>query len=159
MGIDSSTLSRTSQQGGSNVYSVAELGYRYAMSDLNAAIALAQLPHLDDGNARRAAIAARYTEAFSASTLIRTLAHSPDRHSSHHLYAILHERRDHLAAALRAHGIVTGTHYPRNDIYSLFNTAKLPEAERFASQVITLPIHLGLSDADVDRVIETVTGG
>lgn len=102
MGIDSSTFSRTAQLGGSNVYDVRDLGYRYAMSDLNAAIALAQLPHLDAGNARRAAIAARYTRAFAACGAVKTLARAADRVSSNHLYAILCEQRNQLAKALRA---------------------------------------------------------
>lgn len=156
MGIDSSTHSRTTQFTSPNLYSVSELGYRYAMSDINAAIALAQLPHLDAGNARRAAIAARYTKAFSSLESIRLLDHANDRISSHHLFAILSTHRDELAAALRTRDIVTGTHYPRNDRYSIFQTADLPEAERFTNQVLTLPMHLGLTDADVERVTGAV---
>ncbi|MEZ5504360.1 MAG: DegT/DnrJ/EryC1/StrS family aminotransferase [Halioglobus sp.] len=156
MGIDSSTHIRTTQLGGSNLYGVSEVGYRYAMSDLNAAIALAQLPHLDEGNRFRAAVAARYDAAFSSLDSIHLLEHQQDRVSSHHLYAILSDRRDELAAALRSRNIVTGTHYPRNDLYAIFTTHELPGAEYFSNRVITLPIHLGLGDTDIDRVIEAV---
>ncbi|MCB1703554.1 MAG: DegT/DnrJ/EryC1/StrS family aminotransferase [Halioglobus sp.] len=156
MGIDSSTYTRTRHPASSNVYSVRELGYRYAMSDLNAAIALAQLPHLDEGNAIRASIAARYSDAFSSTPAVRTLARANDRASSHHLYAILCERRDELAAALRARGIVTGTHYPGNHRYPIFNSADVPEADRFSAQVLTLPMHPGLGESEVNRVIDAV---
>jgi perosamine synthetase len=156
MGIDSSTYSRTMQSTGSNSYSVSELGYRYAMSDLNAAIALAQLPHLDTGNAIRASIAEHYDAAFSSLDGIKTLAHAEDRVSSNHLYAILTPDRDALAAALRAVGIITGTHYPRNDRYPIFASADLPGAAVFEEQVLTLPIHLDLDNRDVDRVIAAV---
>ena len=156
MGIDSSTHARSQQPAGSNSYAISELGYRYAMSDLNAAIALAQLPHLDNGNAMRASIAARYTAAFQSLDAVSTLQRCNDRVSSNHLYAILSNRRDELAAALRERGIVTGMHYPRNDCYPVFTTTDLPNADRFAKQVLTLPIHLALDDADVDHVIEAV---
>ncbi|MCB1686968.1 MAG: DegT/DnrJ/EryC1/StrS family aminotransferase [Halioglobus sp.] len=157
MGIDSSTHARTTQPGRANRYDISELGYRYAMSDLNAAIALAQLPHLDEGNASRAAIANRYKAAFAGLESIRTLATTDDRSSSHHLFAILSTRRDELAASLRARQIITGTHYQRNDRYGIFKSADVPAAERFANQVLTLPIHPRLKDRDIERVIAAIT--
>lgn len=152
MGIDSSTYDRT--EGDHSGYSVGELGYRYAMSDLNAAIALAQLECLDDGNTRRAEIVGRYEQAFADIPALQLLQRIPDRESSHHLFTLLCESRDGLAAALRSQGIVTGNHYQRNDAYPLFQKTDLPSVEYFCNRVLNLPLHSGLSDSDVKRVID-----
>lgn len=156
MGISSPTHERTQNGIAENSYTVEELGHRYAMSDLNAAIALVQLDHVDEGNTRRGDIAARYTSAFSSLSSVTTLHRSDDRVCSHHLYPILSIRRDELAVALRARNIVTGKHYPLNTHFGIFTAATLPQAEQFSSRVLTLPIHLGLTDSDVDRVIEAI---
>jgi len=161
MGIDSSTHERTASTTIANAYTVQESGFRYAMSDLNAAIALVQLPQLDIGNARRAQIAERYANAFQSLQAIETLQYEEQRRSSFHLFPVLCNDRDILAARLREKGIVTGVHYARNDHYPIFDRPgvsplELPNTQSYAKRVITLPMHLGLSDEDVDRVIEAV---
>lgn len=157
MGIDSSTYARTGAGGERpNVYAIPEPGYRYAMSDLNAAIALVQLEHLDPGNVRRAQLAARYAAGLAGVGSVQCLRYAPDRESSYHLYPVLSPRRDALAAHLRARGVVTGTHYSRCDRYPMFEAADLPAAEAYADAVLTLPMHLGLRDEDVDQVIDAV---
>lgn len=157
MGIDSSTYSRTTGNSVANAYVVEELGYRSAMSDLNAAIALVQLEALDAGNSMRRSIAIRYDAAFSAMPGIQILQHETGRESSHHLYGILCEHRGQLAEELRLKAIITGNHYQRNDLYPIFESGNLPSAQLFSDKILTLPIHLGLSDSDVTRVIESVT--
>jgi dTDP-4-amino-4,6-dideoxygalactose transaminase len=70
---------------------------------------------------------------------------------------VLAERRDHLVDALAAHGIGSGVHFRRNDHYPMFGEPRdLPGAEAYWSRTLSLPVHLGLSDDDVDRVIEAV---
>ena len=156
MGIDSSTYERTGVGVLNNDYEVAEEGYRYAMSDLNAAIALVNLEELDAANARRAAVAARYSEAFVDLEGIDLLKALPRAQSSYHLFPVLSRNRDGLSAALRQRGIVTGRHYRRNDAYPVFTSAHLPGADYFSNHVLTLPMHPALTDTQVDRVIAAV---
>ncbi len=156
MGIDSSTYQRTGVSGSYNEYDVTEAGYRYAMSDLNAVIALANLRGLDRANARRAEIAGVYTAAFAGAASLRPLSRKPDRQSSHHLFPLLCEQRDEMAAALSDRGIVTGRHYRRNDAYPVFDEANLPNADFFSRHVLTLPLHPHLEDRQVEYIIDAV---
>jgi perosamine synthetase len=140
-------------------YRIAELGFRYEMSDLNAAIGLAQLPHLTTENARRREAAALYEERLSEVAGIELIRHRDARRSSsHHLFAILAEDRRGLAKALGRRGVDTGVHFPPNELVPL-HPEELPHASRFADRTLSLPIHAGLTGEDVQTVIDAVCAG
>jgi len=136
---------------------LSEVGFPYAMSDLNAAIGLAQLPALEEDNARRAEIARMYADGLRGVPGLELLSHAGDRESSHHMSPLLAERRDALAERLLEAGIESGVHYPKNPL--LEHDEELPGMEQFSARTLTLPHHPLLADADVERVIETVRGG
>lgn len=157
MGIDRDTWSRHGDTGYRWAYDVAEVGHKYAMSDLNAAIGLAHLPLLDDANARRRAIADRYRLGLAGIDGVTVATRSEDRTSATYLCPVLAERRDAVVDALDAAGITTGVHYRRNDHHRIFGAPRdLPGAESYWTRTLSLPVHLGLSDADVDEVIDAV---
>jgi perosamine synthetase len=140
-------------------YGITELGFRYEMSDLHAAIGLGQLPHLASENARRREIAAVYEEGLSAVPGLELLRQrEPGRASAHHLFAVLAEDRRGLAAALRGRGIDTGVHFPPNELVPA-DPEKVPNALRFAERTLSLPLHPGLDDEDVETVIAAVRAG
>jgi perosamine synthetase len=160
LGLSSDTFTRA--RGGTYTweYDVRELGLRATMSDVEAAVALAQLEYLDADNARRAEIVARYRRELASVPGLRLLREvEPDRTSSNHLLCVLAEERDRLVERLREAGVDSSVHYRRNDTYELFEEQDLPGAERFSSRVISLPLFVGLTDEQVDYVVEIVRGG
>ena len=160
LGIDKDTFRRA--QGGRYRwdYDVSEVGFKYHMNDLEAAIGLVQLGRLEAENARRAEIVARYRRGLAEVPGVRLLRRDPDRVSADHLACILAEDRDGLVAKLGASGIETGVHYRRNDGYPMYRRDDgLVNAERFWRAAVSLPLHLQLTDEDVDYVIDRIRSG
>lgn len=162
MGIDKDTYRRS--DGATNrayawEYDVFELGYKYHMNDVEAAIGLVQLRHLEAGNARRREIADIYHSELAGVPGIRLLQYEPDRVSSRHLCCVLAEERDRLVDRLREANVGVGVHYKRNDQYPMYREQDLPNAEFFAARTMSLPLHLYLTDEDVLRVCELIRGG
>lgn len=155
MGIDKSTFDRTSDTGYSWEYAVDEIGYKYAMNDINAALGLAGLKTLDDDNAARAAIADRYRAGLDSR--IRTLDITPGAQSSNHIFAIRLSNRDDMYRWLTHCGISVGVHYKPNHLYPVYQTVtSLPVAEKIYRETLSLPMHLKLASADIDYICESV---
>ena len=158
-GITSSTYDRTSGSSYRWEYDVAELGFKHHMNDITAAIGLAQLAVLDEDNARRRSLAARYRAGLAGVPGLELLHYEGDRESSYHLFCVLAESRDALVDRLAGHGIDVGVHYRPSYAYPLLGGEPLPGVESFWRRAVSLPLHLGLADEDVDRVVETIRGG
>lgn len=155
MGIDQDTWSRNVEAAYRWPYEVAEVGHKYAMNDLNAAIGIAQLPVLEAGNERRRAIADRYRAGFAEVEGITVVPVPDDRRSATYLATVLVDRRDDVVAALGRAGVATGVHYRRNDDHPIFGARReLPGAEAFWTRTLSLPVHLDLTDDHVDQVVE-----
>ena len=132
---------------------LTEVGYRYELPDVHAAIGLAQLPHVAEENAARRRVAEAYREGFAGTPGIRVLRYGEDRESAYHMYPILTENRDAVAEELGRREINVGVHYPANNLLSY---DEVPRARVFAEQTLTLPIHPWLTDDDVAAVIDAV---
>ena len=140
---------------GSRVKYVNEVqGYNSRLDPLQAAILRVKLAHLDEWNARRSAIAARYQQDLSGCGL--TLPHVPDwAEPAWHLYVVQHPKRDALHKALADAGVGSLIHYPipphRQKAYTQAEWEKgaFPLAERMADQVLSLPMgpHLPANQA------------
>ncbi len=160
LGIDRDTFERAREPAYSWDYAVTELGFKYHMNDIQAAIGLAQLRRVDIENARRAEIAKRYRRGLNGVPGLRLLRQSGDRTSSNHLFRVLAENRDGLSLKLKSAGVETGVHFRRNDLYPMYRRDdSLVQAERFWRSCLSLPMHLHLSDEQVDYVIEQIRGG
>jgi perosamine synthetase len=159
LGIDKDTFRRTTSTSYEWDYDVPEIGFKYHMNDIEAAIGLAQLSLLDTENARRAEIARMYRAQLAGVHGITLPAQSTDRTSSFHLFPVLVENRDDFLAKMKAAGIGVGVHYRRNDTYSMYERAELPNAQWFSERVASLPMHLCLSDDDVEYVTNAIKAG
>ena len=144
---------------GSRVKYVNEVqGYNSRLDPLQAAILRVKLAHLDEWNARRSAIAARYQQGLAGCGL--TLPHVPEwAEPVWHLYVVQHPQRDALQNQLGEAGIGTLIHYPiaphRQQAYAQAGLAQgaFPMAERMADQVLSLPIGPHLKAEQVAVVI------
>lgn len=159
MGIDKGTWDRTA--GDTHYlwdYSVGEIGFKCHMNDIAAAIGLVQLKKLTAMNVRRREIAVSYTEGLSDLPWLQLPpADTADSISAWHIYCIQCDARDDLNSFLSQRGIGTGVHYRPIHQYRCYgNRPSLPNAEKAFRRILSLPMHPGLSDSDVDCVIESI---
>ncbi len=138
-----------------------ERGVNSRLDSLQAAVLRAKLPHLDEGNDRRRAIAGRYLAAFAGMGI--GLPQVPEwADPAWHLFVVTLTDRDAVQAQLRAAGVETLIHYPipphRQQAYADLGlpAGSFPIAEQLASQVLSLPIGPQMSDAQVELVIAAV---
>ena len=147
---------------GSRVKYVNEVqGYNSRLDPLQAAILRVKLAYLDEWNARRSAIAARYQQGLADCGL--TLPHVPDwANPAWHLYVVLHPQRDSLQNALTKAGVGTLIHYPipphRQQAYALAKLAQqtLPLAEQMADRLLSLPMGPAMLLGQADSVVEAI---
>ncbi len=133
-------------------------GVNSRLDELQAAVLAAKLPRLDAANARRRAIAARYSAALADLPL--RCPPAPGAEHVMHLYVVRTPRRAALQAHLAALGIARDVHYPiadhRQPIWAHRPPPSLPVTESACAQVLSLPCYPGLSDAQADAVIAGV---
>lgn len=168
-GISRDAWKRYSDEG-SWRYEVIEAGYKYNMTDINAGLGLAQLNKLERMWEMRRLIAGRYTDAFSPTGLVSVPEVRPDRTSAWHLYVIklntdaIGITRDQVIEELGRSGVKASVHFiplHRHPFYrDAFGLAAglFPNAEDAYRRIISLPIYPGMSEGDVDWVIEAVSG-
>jgi aminotransferase len=135
-------------------------GRRSITNDIAAAIGLEQLKKLGTFVARRKTIHECYDTWLREFDWLKTPPPvPPDSESSYYLYWIRtgEGRRDRLARHLRDRGIYTTfRYYPLHRLPLYGSTARLPQAEQAAEETLCLPIHQSLSDADLDRILDSL---
>jgi len=144
-------------QGMERRYENELVGFNARMTDIHAAIGRVQLTKLPAWTARRQEIAARFDEN------LRGVVVPPVADGAVHVYhqytiRVPQDRDGFAKALLEEHGVGTGVYYPipNHELPSLLTEVDLPVTARAAQEVLSLPVHPALSDADVDRVIEAV---
>jgi dTDP-4-amino-4,6-dideoxygalactose transaminase len=131
------------------------------LDEIQAALLLVKLPHLEAWNERRRAIAAAYRQGLAGLPLALPVERPGARHV-YHLYVVRSPARDALQAALLERGIRTGRHYPYPGHLQpgLAAGARLPAplttTERLQREILSLPIFPSMSDAQVERTIAAV---
>lgn len=142
-------------------FQVEELGYKYHMNDVVAAMLLAQLEDLDKVLSRRKQIVARYRDAFKDIDGIELLAEQNDRESANWLFNILVDRRDDFQKKLASKGIETSLVHVRLDVYPILGGKRqdLPAMNQIEPRYLALPLHNHLTDEDVEFVIDTIQSG
>ena len=122
------------------------------MDPLQAAFLHVKLPYLDGWNERRREMAGMYLDGLRDVPGLQL----PHDHPSAvwHQFVVRSDNRDKLQAHLAGEGIETMIHYPIPPHRALGYDYDLPEADRMAAQVLSLPIGLHLTDEDVKQVIK-----
>jgi dTDP-4-amino-4,6-dideoxygalactose transaminase len=173
---------RLRDHGQSEKYLHDSEGYNGRLDALQAAILRVKLKRLAGWNARRRALAARYTERLRemglAGATLRLPVEKPWGTHVYHLYSVRiasgtgargapgrdGSARDRVRAALLESGIETGVHYPvplhLQTCYAWMGLGEgsFPEAERAARDVLSLPLYPEMTDDQVDRVCDALRG-
>jgi dTDP-4-amino-4,6-dideoxygalactose transaminase len=149
------------RHGGRVKYYHERIGYNSRLDEMQAAILRVKLRHLDEWTAARRRVAARYDELL-AGTPVTTPYQAPDIKHVFHQYTIRAPQRDELEAFLKGRGIGTMIYYPvplhRQEIYADLGQGpgSLPEAERAAQEVLSLPIYPELTDGQIEEVATAI---
>ena len=159
LGIDKDTFNRTNSKGSYKWdYDVVDLGFKAHGNSVMASMGMVALKYLDEDNKRRREICDLYDKGFKNAKLVKPVHHNSDCVSSRHLYQIRVANRNDVMEYLNANDIFPGVHYKDNTQYQLYSHAKgtCPNAYRLSEEIISLPLHMFLTNEDVDKVIKIV---
>jgi len=157
-GISSELRARTDW-----TYQMVDLGFNYRLTDLGAALGSSQLDRLEGFLATRRRLARRYLDRLAGNDAVELPALDPDADSAWH-FMFVQLNLDRLTVdrggayhALRAEGIGVNVHYipvHEHPYYrGRYPGLSLPVAERAYRRLLTLPLHAGMTEADVDDVV------
>lgn len=167
-GQSKSALEKTKT--GSWHYDIVEAGYKCNMTDIQAAMGRSQLQKYPEQLLRRKEIAKTYHAGFSGCDWYGAPPlEDESRTSSFHLFQLRIRgfsaaQRDELMALLKEEGIATNVHFTPLPMLTLHQNRgermdNYPNAAAFFNETLSLPVHLALSDGDVERVIRAVISG
>ena len=162
------TDARQREAAGTWFYEMQELGFNYRLTDIQCALGLSQLKKLPGWLARRRELAARYARLLADIPGVAPLALLPDREHAWHLYVVqmspelAGESRRRVFGHLREEGIGVNVHYVPVHLHPYYRTrlgtgeGLCPRAEVAYQRIISLPMYASLSDADQNRVVESL---
>lgn len=166
-GMSNNAWNRYDKRGTAH-YEVVTPGFKYNMTDIQASLGLHQLQRLAEFQNRRRSIVERYNDAFSDHPALEIPTARTEVEHAWHLYVIrlnlgcLSVDRDRISAELKLRNIGTSLHFIPIHLHPFYRDKYGYAAGDFAVaydnylRLITLPLHPGLSDADVDDVIAAV---
>ena len=155
-------------QGGSWFYQVDEPGFKYNMTDVQAAMGVAQLRKLDRFQARRREIVAAYTSAFQDVDALEVPVERPEVEHAWHLYVLrlrlgaIRIGRNQFIEELTALNIGTSVHFIPIHLHPFYQRkyqyqpSHFPVAYQAYQRMLSLPLHPMLTDADVSDVVSAV---
>ena len=147
--------------GQSERYVHERIGFNWRMTDLAAAIGLAQLDRLEEANTRRRSNARRLNEACRGG--VPPLEREDNRHVYHQYTVRVPGQRDEFLSYLHDHGVGAVVYYPmpihRQPVYRrLGYRDDLPVAERLSTEVLSLPVHPSLTEGELDTIATATRG-
>jgi dTDP-4-amino-4,6-dideoxygalactose transaminase len=164
----SKDAARRYQKGGTWRYEILAAGFKYNMTDIQAALGRVQLKRLDAFHRRRQEIVGRYDDAFGRLEAIETPTVRPEAESAHHLYVIrlrpgrARIGRDDFIARLGELGVGTSVHFIPVHVHPYYRDKygygpeDYPVAYDAFQRMVSLPLFSRMTDDEVDHVIASV---
>ncbi len=149
-----------SQDHGSWYYEQIELGYNYRITDIQAALGSSQLKKIDGFIKKRREIA-KFYDIHLLFEKVSTPYQAPNQHSSFHLYVIQVDNKKMVFEHLKKADVGVNVHYIPIHLQPYykkmgFKLGDFPIAESYYDRCITLPLHPGLTDQEIQYIISTV---
>lgn len=146
-------------------YEQIDLGYNYRITDIQCALGLSQLKKIDMFRKRRREIVDKYNDAFKNTEFVHIPFEDNNCDSNFHLYVLLFDfekigiDRARFMLELKRRGIQTQVHYIPVHLQPFYrkhfgtNWGDCPNAERYYSKCLSIPLYPAMTDQDVKRVI------
>lgn len=138
---------------------IEESGYKFHMNNVNAAIGLAQMRHIDDIISKHKTNGRYYDTHINDSSHVKKLSRNKNSESSYWIYSILVEDIEKFKKHMLDRGISSDIVHVRNDKYSVFKefrTSDLPGVDEFCSKMVNIPVGWWLSDEDLRSIVSAV---
>lgn len=162
LGISKDTYQRTNDKGTYKwEYDLVDTGFKYHGNSIVASMAIVGLKYLEEDNKRRRELCNLYETAFEKAG-IKSVKVSPEtKQCSRHLYQIVVPNRNKIMEYLNTQGVYPGVHYRDNTNYSMYNYAygTCPNSYNLSESIISLPLHMKLTEEDIKYVTEKVIEG
>ena len=157
-------IDRNAKQKGIWENDIVEVGYKYQMTDISAALGLAALEDFDENLQKRKELFELYSDKLSDFSDVKVVGSNlNDRTHAAWLFTILVENRYDLQKKLKNVGIESNQMHFRNDRYSIFKEfwdgKQFPNMDSIEDKYLVLPLHHKMSVQDVDRVCSELKGG
>jgi dTDP-4-amino-4,6-dideoxygalactose transaminase len=155
-------IDRSAKQLGVWENDIKEIGYKYQMTDLGAAIGLASIRNFENTLSLRRSLLHRYYENLEGYKNLEILGRETDDvlHAAW-LFTIRVQNRKRLQAKLLENGIESNQVHYRNDRYSIFTKKRLdlPNMNSIEDEYLVLPLHTKMTAEDVDRISKVIISG
>lgn len=158
MGISKDTWQRAEGKKYSWYYNVEELGFKYHPCDILAAIGIAQLKKFPKVLKRKRQIYEMYSKGLQGIDWLTLPVDRSYEVNALHNFCIRLKKRDKLSEYLKEKGIGTSVHYIPNNHYKMYKkfSAEIPVTEKLWKEVLLLPFFPGLTDKNVEYIIESI---
>lgn len=159
LGIDKDTWHRYRNER-AWFYEVTTQGYRYHMSNINAAIGIVQFKKFESFIHRKKEIVQKYNDAFMNIDGVKILSWNLKETAPFtYIIRVLNGAREDLIEFLKKKGVGTGIHYIPNHLQPFFKpfATSLPITEQIGEEILTLPLYYEMTDEQVSTVIEAVS--
>jgi dTDP-4-amino-4,6-dideoxygalactose transaminase len=142
-------------------YTHLRAGFNERMHGLQAAFLAVKLPYLADQQRERDATVARYDALLADLPGCRRIVVREGIRSAHHLLVVRVAARDEVLALLHSEGVAAAIHYPipihlQPACAGLAAPGSLPNAERLAREILSLPLFTGIVDAQIERCVDVL---
>jgi len=146
---------------GEREYDIDSVGYKYHMNNLAAAVGMGNLEDFPANLKRRRAVAARYRDELKDIAGLKLLDYKDDRESAFWLFTVLAERRVDFISKLKDQNIPASVVHLRIDHNSVFGgiAHELSNQKRFNADQVSIPVHSGLNDDEVELIVNIVKSG
>lgn len=133
-------------------------GFNFRLPEIQAAVGIIQLKHMNEWIERRREIARVYTEELEGVDWLTPPVEKEWAKHVYYLYVVRTEYRDALKKHLQSNGIASGIHYkvPAHQMPYIFNPPKLPITERIVDEILSLPMHPLLTEEEIKDIIGTI---
>ena len=157
-------IDRDSKQAGVWENDIKEIGYKYQMTDIAAAMGIASLNEFDENSKLRKMLFRAYEEELCDCKRLKIVGSGfKDREHGAWLFTVLVDERFTLQKKLRDHGIESNQVHFRNDRYSIFKEftdgKKFPNMDKVEDNYLVLPLHTKMTVEDVKRICSVIKSG
>lgn len=140
---------------------ITEVGYKYAMNNVNATIGSVQMRYLEDNIAKFISNGKYYDEALKDIPGVELVTYNKNTEASYWLYTMKVENRDAFCKMMEENGIMASQLHHRSDTHSIFNESKreLPNMEYWDKHFVHIPCGWWVSREDRERIVEAIRHG